>query len=135
MPNVVYDLKTSESEAYPFVDRFIQENQDLTYWPMRSFFYYQSDEGYLQMNELKPLDSGPSAISRLNLATETNRRLPIHGIIHAISPDKEYVLIDTDEYESDPHDYKLEDRDFILYRIEDEEEKIGYGHSVSGTWR
>ncbi len=73
-----------------------------------------------------------SKIGVLDFSTFEESTFPVTGVIHAISPDKKYLLIDKDEQSENFESYKLEDRDFILYEIATGSIVQGYGVPFMG---
>ncbi len=129
--------------TYDYLTGQITETRDISSLPsdspikkvIHSIFYYQNDIGYIQKQfYYSSEDVLPSEIGVMNFTTFEERDFPIAGVVHAISADKEYLLIDEDENASSATDYELKDRDFLLFSIRHNETEIGYGHPNPYHW-
>ncbi len=127
----LYDFITQTSERFTLGDQFIKENTNR--WgavPVEALLPYQNDIYYIQMQKMFAQEGGSwgSKIGIFNISSGQLEIFPYIGVMHAMSADKKYLLIDDDEMGSRPTDYELEKRDFFLYRISEQEKLIGYGH-------
>ncbi len=139
LPGILYNVTTKSSNEYSFVQRFMAENKmSGVSFPMSYMLYYQNDFGYVQMRKFMSDEAGTfsSKVALVNFADETWEPFPVEGVLHAISPDKEYLLIDEDENDEYYDDTEVEDRDFSIYQIDAGQKQIGYGtlFEEGGDW-
>ncbi len=130
----LYDFTTQTSERFPLGDQFIKENTNR--WgavPVEALLPYQNDIYYIQMQKMFSEEGGSwgSKIGILNISTGKTDFFQVRGVLHAISPDKECLLIDVDEGERVVSD---DISDFSIYRFDEDLLANGYGDYTDADW-